>query len=113
MKFYKIIKSDSFLKKISISGYLAGITLWPFIIVKKYAPRRVINHEEIHIKQQIELLVILFYIIYLSEWIIGLIRGKSSHDAYMNISFEKEAYANENNLDYIKNRKPFSFLKYY
>jgi len=32
---------------------------------------------------------------------------------YMNISFEKEAYANENNLDYLKTRKPFQFLKYY
>jgi len=30
--------------------------------------------------------------------------------AYENICFEKEAYNNEKNLDYLKTRKHFSFL---
>lgn len=30
----------------------------------------------------------------------------------MNISFEKEAYANENNLTYLKFRSIFGFRKY-
>lgn len=30
----------------------------------------------------------------------------------MNISFEKEAYANERNLTYLQNRRIFAFRKY-
>jgi hypothetical protein len=31
--------------------------------------------------------------------------------AYRNISFEREAYANEKDLDYLKRRSFFGFLK--
>ena len=52
-----------------------GITLYPFIFLKKsYFERfgsqkeqrlaKTINHEKIHIKQQVELLVLPFYILY-------------------------------------------------
>ncbi|MGK0254765.1 MAG: hypothetical protein ACI9OE_002275, partial [Mariniflexile sp.] len=37
---------------------------------------------------------------------------KKWHLAYRNISFEREAYANEMYLDYLKQRKFWSFLKY-
>jgi len=52
-----------------------------------------------------ELLFIFFYIIYILEWLIRLFINKN---AYKNISFEKEAYSNENNLEYLKTRKCFS-----
>ena len=32
--------------------------------------------------------------------------------AYLNISFEKEAYQNDYNLEYLKYRKRFAFIKY-
>ena len=32
--------------------------------------------------------------------------------AYKDISFEEEAHANDDNLDYINNRKIFSWCKY-
>jgi len=50
-----------------------------------------------------ELLVLPFYIWYL----IALNRK-----GYWNISHEREAYENERNLDYLKTRRPYSFLKY-
>ena len=31
----------------------------------------------------------------------------------LNISFEQEAYMNETNLEYLKERKMYSFLKYF
>lgn len=88
---------------IPFKGFKA-ITLWPFIFVRKGCSFNEIdlNHENIHGKQQLELLIIPFYIIYLIEWIIK---------GYRNISFEKEAYSNEYNLDYLKNRKHFSMWK--
>ena len=52
-----------------------------------------------------ELLFIFFYIIYFLEWIVRLFINKN---AYRSISFEKEAYSNEDNLEYLKTRKHFA-----
>lgn len=67
-----------------------------------------LNHERIHSAQMKELLFLGFYICYLAEWIRGICSGKSSLQAYHDISFEKEAYRNQNNLHYLATRKPFS-----
>lgn len=97
---------------------IGGITLWPFVILReKYnssdwwrsRAKRIINHESIHIKQQQELLVIPFYILYITEWFIKLFfYGKQS---YYNISFEREAYSNEKNYKYLKERKNYAWIK--
>lgn len=68
-----------------------------------------INHESIHTEQMKEMLYILFYIWYIIEWIIRLFK---KGNAYRNISFEQEAYDNENNLDYLKTRKHYGWFKY-
>jgi len=118
MKIPIIKYNDKFLNAFSWFMSIGGITLFPWIILReKYRdnPRyeehniKVINHESIHIKQQMELLVIPFYVWYIIEWFIRLFfKG----NAYRNISFEKEAYENESNLEYLKTRKWYSFLKY-
>lgn len=72
----------------------------------------VVNHERIHTAQQRELLFVPFYIIYGIEWLFRLVQYRNFYDAYMNISFEREAYANGNNLTYLSHRKLFSWLKY-
>jgi hypothetical protein len=91
-----------------------GITLWPFIIVKARKPSKVlINHEMIHIRQQIEFLIVFFYIFYLSEWLFHLICTFNFWKAYRRISFEREAYKNEHDLAYLKNRKWYSSFKYF
>ena len=97
---------------------IGGITLWPFIILRKKSQytnesqhkiKKTINHESIHFKQQEELLVIPFYILYVLEWLIKLLfYGKK---AYNNISFEREAYGNESNFDYLKERKRYNWIK--
>jgi len=119
MKIPKIIYSDKLLKRLGIFMSISGITLWPYIILQeKYRDNSyyfekgkvTINHETIHIKQQQEMLVLPFYIWYGLEYIIKLfIHGK---DAYRNLSFEREAYGNENDFEYLKNRKPYSWIKY-
>ncbi len=105
---------------ILISKYLVpkgytGIAVYPFVILKsKDLKKRVvlINHEKIHLKQQLEMLVILFYVVYVIEFLIRLIQYKSWSLAYRNVSFEREAYANEFNLDYLKRRPFWGFLNY-
>ena len=67
----------------------------------------------IHIYQQAELLFILFIFLYYLEFLIRLIQFKNAKIAYKNISFEREAYENESNYNYLKTRKWFSFVKYW
>jgi len=92
--------------KYLIGRHFVGIALWPFIVVKE-------NHERIHLRQQAELLVLPFYLIYLLEYIVRVIQYRNSQLAYRNISFEREAYENEDDLDYLKKRKLWSFMKYW
>jgi len=92
-----------------------GLSLWPFIILKDDALKKdevLINHEKIHLRQQSELLILPFYLFYILEWLIRTILYLDSYRAYQNISFEREAYANEKNPNYLAGRKPFSFLDY-
>jgi hypothetical protein len=67
-----------------------------------------INHEMIHTAQMKELFYIGFYLLYFFFLCINIF----SKSAYMAVKFEKEAYANENNSDYLKYRKHFSWIKY-
>lgn len=105
---------------IIISKYLVpknyvGITIYPFIFLKNKQLKQnsiIVNHEKIHLKQQLELLWILFFTWYILEFLIKLIKYWNWHLAYKNISFEKEAYTNEIKTDYLKNRKAYSFLNY-
>jgi len=101
-------------KKLVPKGF-ASITIFPFIFVatKKLKDNKIlINHEKIHLRQQLELLIIPFYIWYGISYAIGLLKGKNKREAYRNIIFEREAYTEQANLEYLKHRKLFRFLKY-
>lgn len=71
-----------------------------------------INHESIHTAQMKELLFIGFYLWYFLEWFIRLAMYVDAYKAYRNISFEREAYMNELDLNYLQSRNKYSFLKY-
>lgn len=94
-------------------GY-RGITLFPFIFLFRKEDKQnkvLVNHEKIHIRQQLELLVLPFFIWYGVEFLVKLIQYKNRAEAYRNISFEREAYNKEKDLDYLKRRSFWSFLK--
>ncbi|MFD2915535.1 hypothetical protein [Psychroserpens luteus] len=71
------------------------------------------NHEKIHLRQQLELLVIPFYVFYVVEFSIRLIQYKKWYLAYQNISFEREAFTKEKDLNYLKSRSFWSFRNYF
>lgn len=73
--------------------------------------RVAMNHEAIHTAQMRELGYILFYILYFIEWLIRLITPPMK-TAYRDISFEREAYAHERDMDYLQARKPYNEIKY-
>lgn len=96
------------------SGY-TGMAIYPFIIVKSQDLKRnkaLINHERIHLMQQLELLIFPFFVWYLLEFLYRYIKEGNWHTAYRNISFEREAYDNEEHLGYLKKRQVWNFLKY-
>jgi hypothetical protein len=95
-------------------GY-RGLTVFPFVFVKYRLDKMnvvFINHERIHLRQQLEMLIVPFFIWYFFEFCLRWIQYKNFDLGYRNISFEREAYANEKQIDYIKNRSFWKFLKY-
>ncbi len=93
-----------------------GISLWPFVVLRHRKDAKdpvFINHERIHLKQQQELLVLPFYLLYLSEFGLRFIKYRNVYKAYRNISFEREAYENELDLEYCKTRKLWGFRKFF
>lgn len=94
------------------NGY-AAITIYPFIIFKKreYMTSIVLNHEKIHLRQQLELLVLPFYIWYGVDFMVKYAKHRNWAMAYRNIIFEKEAYGNERDETYLQTRKMYAFLK--
>jgi hypothetical protein len=103
-----------------VSKYLlpkgfTGLTVFPFVILreKKHADDAVtVNHEYIHIRQQVELLVVFFFVWYLVEFGFRMIQFRNKDKAYRNISFEREAYQNEKDPGYLKRRSFWKFLKF-
>ena len=95
-------------------GY-RGLTLFPFVIIRNFLDKEnkvLLNHEKIHIRQQLELLILPFFVLYFLEYLIRLVQFKNKNKAYRNISFEREAYVNERNLDYLKTRPFWKFRNY-
>lgn len=135
MKIFKIYNS-----LIPFRGYVAMTILFWVFIRKEYKDRiseTTINHETIHAYQQTEiwtasaiitlLSIFLFGLswwwlllcpaipiaLYLLSWIIEIILPPYDM-AYKNICYETEAYYNENDMEYLKKRKwfTFKFFKY-
>ena len=122
-------------KVIPVKGFYA-ITVIKWIFVRdeyqgsqgSESFKRMIRHESIHEQQILDwtpktfpewlrytIGSILFYPTYVVEWLIKFIIAackKFEIDAYKSISYEQEAYNNEDDLNYLENRKKFSWLKY-
>ena len=102
----KIIRNNI----IPFSGYKA-MNLFGVLFVRGNAriDDITLNHEKIHTVQMREMLYVFFYIWYVTEWLIRLfMKG----NAYRNISFEREAYSNEDDVIYLESRKRFAWIKY-
>lgn len=91
------------------------MAVYPFIFIHNNSLKSdpvLLNHEKIHLRQQAEMLIIPFYFWYVTEFLLRFIAYRNWHKAYRNISFEREAYANEKNTKYLSNRRLYNFLNY-
>ncbi|WP_310994303.1 hypothetical protein [Aequorivita marina] len=92
-----------------------GITLWPFVVLRHHALKEnavLLNHERIHLRQQLEMALIFFYLWYGLEFLYRCIQYKNRNKAYRNISFEREAFRHEHDLAYLMKRKWYGFTAY-
>ena len=97
---------------IPFPGFKA-INLFGFVFARKGAiiDQKTLNHEAIHTAQMREVLYVPFYLLYLVEWVVKLLMyGERS---YKNISFEREAYQNEHDQEYLKTREKYSVLRHF
>lgn len=116
------------------------ITIGPFVLSKrdeKYITQHVRNHECTHARQWIEVTVlagliiwvlmlildfsawwlalapVAYYVLYVLEWFIRLLCYIGSDKrAYKYISFEREAYMNELDPNYLENSRYFAWIGY-
>ena len=117
-----VVFNDKLLDRLGLFMKIKGMSLFPFILLRERlknpvgyeveSTKRTINHETIHFQQALELLVIPFYILYILEYGIKLLVYKGNMGkAYRNISFEREAFTHDDNLDYLPTRKRYNWIK--
>jgi len=109
-----ILVAPIWLCKIMKRNKSLAFAVWPFIVVRDTTVLKdsnTVNHEKIHLAQQIELLVIGFFIWYIIEMIALRISDGDNYNS-RHISFESEAYLNEKDPNYLSIRKIWEFYNY-
>ena len=105
------------------------MAVFPFIFAKKGVKMtdRRINHEKIHLRQEAVLIIVSLLILIPAIWYFSLPLWMMAFSystfyilwfifyliyGYRNIPFEKEAYDNDNNLNYLDDINLFAWVKY-
>ena len=89
---------------------IGAITIGPLVFSRGEMSEVTKNHETIHWQQYIETGIIGFIFLYYLFYAINFIRYRDGELAYYMIPFEKEAYDNDNNLEYLETRKRYSWI---
>ena len=114
--------------KILPLGSYVAMTIGPFIFTKRAnLSWATVQHESIHWEQEKETLIVGFYLLYVLMFVCEFVRclfdnqhGRTEAGswknstwkrAYRSILFEREAYANEKNEDYLENRRHYAWIK--
>jgi hypothetical protein len=96
---------------------VSAMALWPFVIFRNQEllnDKVILNHERIHHRQQLELLIIPYYIWYFLEYWIKMFKNGFRHfDAYVSVSFEQEAFDKQSEFSYLNNRQWLASWTYF
>jgi len=90
---------------------IGAITIGPLVFSRGEMSDTTKNHEAIHWQQYIETGIFGFIILYYSFYLWNFLRYRDGQIAYYEIPFEKEAYDNDDNMNYLNERKRWSWIK--
>ena len=98
-------------RRLLIGKDFLAICLCGFVFSVRPLDATELNHELIHSAQQKELLYLPFFVWYVIEWLVLLLKYRDRMEAYRHIRFEKEAYRHQNDLDYLKKRRHYQYIR--
>ena len=117
--YYFIVTSNKIVRKlgklISLGDKAMAITVYPFIFVRNDTKgnANLIRHEVIHIRQQLELLIIGALLLSLIEYLYArYVKKLNAQQAYYYTALEQEAHINAKNKNYLLQRMPYEMFKY-
>lgn len=90
-----------------------ALSFFIFVFSRGEMDERVRRHETIHFKQQVEMLFVFQWIMYGYFHFKGLLSGLKGVEAYYLNPFELEAYDNDEKQNYLNERKPYAWIKYW
>lgn len=97
-----------------IFNYYTGMSFFIFVWICRQATdeKRLLRHEIIHFRQQVELLFIFHWILYSLFYLVSRFKGHGHYTAYRYNPFELEAFTHDAETDYLERRKPFAWIRY-
>jgi len=99
------IHANSLLFKLPLLNNYDAIVIGRHAFFAEEPSDDLIKHEMVHQKQMDKHGVTLFYLIYLKDYILNLIKYRNHSDAYENIPFEIEAYSTQESINTYNSRR--------
>ena len=98
-------------------SYLAPIDIWAislgcWVWCRGTLSEATKRHETTHFQQQLELLFVGQWLLYGLFWLWGLVKYRNGKVAYRESPFEREAYCNEIDADYLATRPRYNWINY-
>ena len=90
---------------------IEAITIGPLVFSRGEMSDVTKNHESIHWQQYIETGILGFIILYYAFYLMNFLRYRDGRTAYFMIPFEKEAYDNDENMQYLEKRRRWAWIK--
>ncbi len=102
-------------RMVSLGDNAMAITVYPFLFVRPDTRnnQELLRHETIHIRQQLELLIIGAILLHVYETLYARwVQKFDARQAYYYSALEQEAHRNAMNVNYLSERKPYAVFKY-
>jgi hypothetical protein len=95
-----------------IFNYYTGLSFFIFIWITREPndQAQLVRHEKIHFWQQVEMLFVFHWLFYAFFYLLGRMNGQCHYIAYRYNPFELEAFSNDPDVNYLKNRRPFAWI---
>ena len=100
--------------KKKIFNYYTGLSFFIFVWISRLEKDevRLMRHETIHFRQQVEMLFIFHWLFYALFYLVARMKGHPHWIAYRHNPFEIEAFNNDANVNYLKERQPYKWITY-